>query len=168
MFRLQQMNLLVGGMLLVGRWIERDLLDGVVGSAAIAAPLITGQIREDGTYEITFGDHFVMRHRPVDETDARLFLLFARTIYWNDRPRTNPLGSQQWLADTFGGPQEHISRWHGYHQRGAWDTMQGKKPRSPLSEADRTTILSLWSRPIWWSVAEATTPGASASQKKDD
>lgn len=157
LFRIQQMTLLVGGLLLLRQWMEYDLLDGMLSSSAIAAPLVMGRILDDGTYEIHFGDQFVMRHRPVDETDKRLFLLFARTIYCNDRPNPRPLFSQQWLADHFNVLQEHISRWHGYHQRGAWDTMQGKKPRVSLSEADRATILSLWSRHIWWSVAEATT-----------
>ena len=44
-------------------------------------------------YEVILGDQFAIRHKPVDEFDRRMFLLFLRDIHLVDRPSTSDLST---------------------------------------------------------------------------
>src|SRR5439155_23631588 len=101
--------LLGRGMTILGRW-----LGGPPALAALALPVgrqrakppVTGRICDDGTYEVLLGEQFIIRHKPVDEFDRRLFLLSLRDIHLVDRPSKWPFVCQVWLAAWFGTLQE--------------------------------------------------------------
>jgi len=76
--RLHQGGLLGGVLLLCAAATERDILAALC--SGLVLPAVEGRVRDDGTWEITLGKDLVIRHRPVDDFDARMFLLFLRTI----------------------------------------------------------------------------------------
>jgi transposase-like protein len=119
-------------------------------------PRATGQILDDGTYEVILGDQFAIRHKPVDEFDRRMFLLFLRDIHLVDRPSKWPFVCQVWLAAWFGTLQELISRWEDYRDAGDWQRLMSRRdgPLLPLSQ--QQTIIELWARHLWWTVEVVT------------
>jgi transposase-like protein len=121
---------------------------------------VEGRVRDDGTWEITLGKDLVIRHRPVDEFDARMFLLFLRTISLPDAPykppRTQPLLRQEWLASWFGVLQEEISRWQTYQRRGDWRRLMSRRAGDVVPLEQQQAIINLWARHPWWDVATAT------------
>ncbi len=112
---------------------------------------------DDGTYEVVLGEQFAIRHKPVDEFDRRLFLLFLRDIHLVDRPSKWPFVCQVWLATWFGTLQELISRWEDYRAAGDWQRLMSRRdgPLLPLSQ--QHALIQLWARQLWWSVAEVQT-----------
>jgi transposase-like protein len=155
----QTLALLGLGMTTLGRW-----LGGPTGFAALALavdrqrpkPQVTGRILDDGTYEVQLGDQFIIRHKPVDEFDRRMFLLSLRDIHLLDRPSKWPFVCQVWLAAWFGTLQELISRWEDYRAAGDWQRLMSRRdgPLMPLEQ--QQTIIQLWARHLWWSVDEVT------------
>jgi transposase-like protein len=120
-------------------------------------PTATGRVLDDGTYEVVLGQQFAIRHKPVDEFDRRLFLLFLRDIHLVDRPSKWPFVCQVWLAAWFGTLQELISRWEDYRAAGDWQRLMSRRdgPLLPLSQ--QHALIQLWARQLWWSVAEVQT-----------
>jgi transposase-like protein len=110
----------------------------------------------DGTYEVLLGEQFAIRHKPVDEFDRRMFLLFLRDIHLVDRPSKWPFVCQVWLAAWFGTLQELISRWEDYRDAGDWQRLMSRRdgPLLPLSQ--QQTIIELWARHLWWTVEQVT------------
>lgn len=119
-------------------------------------PSARGRILDDGTYEVVLGEQFVIRHKPVDEFDRRLFLLGLRDIHLVDRPSKWPFVCQVWLASWFGTLQELISRWEDYRAVGDWQRLMSRRdgPLMPLEQ--QQLIIQLWARHLWWSVDEVT------------
>lgn len=156
-----QLLLLVGlGLALLQHWLGGPSgLAGLVLPAGYqrTKPTVTGRIRDDGTYEVQLGDQFVIRHKPVDEFDRRLFLLSLRDIHLVDRPSKWPFVCQVWLASWFGTLQELISRWEDYRAAGDWQRLMSRRdgPLMPLEQ--QQAIIQLWARHLWWSVDEVTT-----------
>jgi transposase-like protein len=143
------------------------LLAGAIGSVAWTAvlaapcclspkPTASGRVLADGTYEVVLGEQFAIRHKPVDEFDRRMFLLFLRDIHLVDRPSKWPFVCQVWLAAWFGTLQELISRWEDYRDAGDWQRLMSRRdgPLMPLSQ--QQTIIQLWARHLWWTVEEVT------------
>jgi hypothetical protein len=71
-------------LLLLATATEPDILAALC--SALVLPAVDGRVRNDGTWEIDLGNDLVIRHRPVDDFDARMFLLFLRTIFLPDAP----------------------------------------------------------------------------------
>jgi len=120
-------------------------------------PSASGRILDDGTYEVVLGEEFAIRHRPVDEFDRRMFLLFLRDIHLVDRPSKWPFVCQVWLADWFGTIQELISRWEDYHQQGDWQRLMSRRDGPLLPLEAQQALIQLWASHLWWSVAEVQT-----------
>jgi transposase-like protein len=119
-------------------------------------PSATGRVLDDGTYEVVLGEQFAIRHKPVDEFDRRLFLLFLRDIHLLDRPSKWPFICQVWLASWFGTLQELISRWEDYRAAGDWQRLMSRRdgPLMPLEQ--QQLIIQVWARHLWWSVDQVT------------
>ena len=117
-------------------------------------PTATGRILDDGTYEVILADQFAIRHKPVDEFDRRMFLLFLRNIHLLHRPSKWPFVCQTWLADWFGTLQELISRWEDDRDAGDWQRLMSRHDGPLLPYAQRQQLIQLWARHLWWSVAE--------------
>jgi len=148
-------------LLLLGLALLRDhLLLATTTMVAVAGrprppkPTATGRILEDGTYEVVLGEQFAIRHKPVDEFDRRLFLLFLRDIHLVDRPSKWPFLCQVWLAAWFDTLQELISRWEDYRGAGDWQRLMSRRdgPLVPLEQ--QQALIQLWARHLWWSLAE--------------
>jgi transposase-like protein len=158
LFRLHQGGLLGGVLLLCATATEGDIL--ALLSHALVLPAVDGRVRADGTWEIDLGNDLVIRYRPVDEFDARMFLLFLRTIYLPDAPykppRKQPLLRQEWLASWFDVQQEGISRWQTYQQRGDWRRLMSRCGGAMLTLEQQQAIIQRWARHPWWDVATAT------------
>jgi len=156
--RLHQGGLLGGVLLLCAAATERDILAALC--SGLVLPAVEGRVRDDGTWEITLGKDLVIRHRPVDDFDARMFLLFLRTIYLPDAPykppRTQPLLRQEWLASWFGVLQEEISRWQTYQRRGDWRRLMSRRAGNVVPLEQQQAIIQQWARHPWWDVATAT------------
>jgi len=120
----------------------------------LPTPTATGRVLDDGTYEVVLGEQFAIRHKPIDEFDRRMFLLFLRDIHLVDRPSKWPFVCQVWLAAWFGTLQELISRWEDYRDAADWQRLMSRRdgPLLPLSQ--QQAIVQLWARHLWWSVAE--------------
>jgi transposase-like protein len=120
-------------------------------------PTASGRLLEDGTYEVLLGEQFAIRHKPVDEFDRRMFLLFLRDIHLVNHPSKWPFVCQVWLAAWFGTLQELISRWEDYRDAADWQRLMSRRdgPLLPLSQ--QQAIVQLWARHLWWSVAEVQT-----------
>jgi len=129
--------------------------DGARGGPR-AKPSASGRILDDGTYEVVLGEQFVIRHKPIDEFDRRMFLLFLRDIHLLDRPSKWPFVCQVWLASWFDTLQELISRWEDYRAAGDWQRLMSRRdgPLMPLEM--QQAIIQLWARQLWWSVDELT------------
>jgi transposase-like protein len=155
---LHTLLLLVLGLSLLGLGPDRSLhLSAVLPLAARRAkPSASGRILDDGTYEVVLGEQFVIRHKPVDEFDRRMFLLFLRDIHLLDRPSKWPFVCQVWLAAWFGTLQELISRWEDYRAAADWQRLMSRRdgPLMPLDQ--HQAIIQLWARHLWWSVEEVT------------
>ena len=139
------------------------LRDHILTSGALAAvvalprppkPTASGCILDDGTYEVILGDPFAIRHKPVDEFDRRMFLLFLRDIHLVHRPSKWPFVCQTWLADWFGTLQELISRWEDYRDAGDGQRLMSRHDGPLLPWEQRHQLIQLWARHLWWSVSE--------------
>jgi transposase-like protein len=132
-------------------------------------PTASGRILDDGTYEVFLGDQFVIRHKPVDEFDRRMFLLSLRDIHLVDHPSKWPFVCQVWLAGWFGTLQELISRWEDYREAGDWTRLMSRHHGPLLPRDQQQAIIQLWARHLWWSVAEvqaaAVADGITLSQE---
>jgi hypothetical protein len=119
-------------------------------------PTASARVLEDGTYQVLLGERFAIRHKPVDEFDRRMFLLFLRDIHLVERPSKWPFVCQVWLAEWFGTLQELISRWEDYRAAGDWQRLISRRdgPLMPLEM--QQTIIQLWARHLWWSVEQVT------------
>jgi transposase-like protein len=119
-------------------------------------PTASGRLLDDGTYEVVLGEQFAIRHKPIDEFDRRMFLLFLRDIHLVDRPSKWPFVCQVWLAEWFGTLQELISRWEDYRAAGDWQRLMSRRdgPLMPLDQ--QQVIIQVWARHLWWSVDEVT------------
>ncbi|MBX0328232.1 transposase [Oscillochloris sp. ZM17-4] len=136
---------------------------GLLAAVAVPRPpkpRATGRILDDGTYEVSLGTDFVIRHKPVDEFDRRLFLLFLRDIHLVHYPSKWPFLCQSWLADWFGTLQELISRWEDYREAGDWQRLMSRHDGPLLPYAQRQELIQLWARHLWWSVAEVQAAAA--------
>src|SRR5262245_13061849 len=151
--QLHTLLLLVLGLSLLELGPNRALhLSAVLSLAGRPAkPSARGAILDDGTYEVVLGEQFVIRHKPVDEFDRRLFLLFLRDIHLLDRPSKWPFVCQVWLAAWFGTLQELISRWEDYRAAGDWQRLMSRRDGPLLPLEQQQTILQLWARHLWWS-----------------
>jgi transposase-like protein len=135
-------------------------LPGGGGLALVASrvrppkPTASGRIRDDGTYEVVLGDQFAIRHKPVDEFDRRMFLLFLRDIHLVDRPSKWPFLCQVWLAAWFGTLQELISRWEDYREAGDWTSLMSRHHGPLVPREQQQALIQLWARHLWWSVAD--------------
>jgi hypothetical protein len=96
-----------GEVLSLGLALVHHQILAVGWAAAVVAPRprppkprATGQILDDGTYEVILAEQFAIRHKPIDEFDRRMFLLFLRDIHRLDRPSKWPFVCQVWLAAT--------------------------------------------------------------------
>ena len=123
------------------------LLTSGVLAAAVAVPrppkpAANGRVLDDGTYEVILGDQFAIRHKPVDEFDRRMFLLFLRTIHLVDRPSKWPFLCQSWLATWFGTLQELISRWEDYHEIGDWQRLMSRHTGPLLPWEQRQALIT--------------------------
>jgi transposase-like protein len=127
-------------------------------AAALAKPKPTasGRVLADGTYEVLLGEQFAIRHKPLDEFDRRMFVLFLRDIHLLDRPSKWPFICQVWLAAWFGTLQELISRWEDYRAVGDWQRLMSRRdgPLMPLDQ--QQAIIEVWARHLWWSIEELT------------
>jgi hypothetical protein len=119
-------------------------------------PSASGRILRDGTYEVVLGEQFAIRHKPVDEFDRRLFLLFLRDIHLMDRPSKRPFVCQVWLAAWFGTLQELISRWEDYRAAGDWQRLMSRRDRPLMPLSQQQAIIELWARHLCWTVEEVT------------
>jgi transposase-like protein len=128
--------------------------------AAVAArprppkPSASGHTLGDGTLEVRLGEDFVIRHKPVDEFDRRLFFLFLRDIHLVHYPSKWPFLAQTWLARWFGTLQELISRWEDYRDAADWASLMSRHHGPLVPRAQQQAIVQLWARHLWWSVAE--------------
>ncbi|PDV96529.1 hypothetical protein [Candidatus Chloroploca asiatica] len=163
-----------------GRWLRQTLADlhlalllalgglllgqllGLTGGALLGAaatprppkPTASGRVLDDGTYEVILGDQFAIRHRPVDEFDRRMFLLFLRDIHLVAHPGQRPFLCQTWLAGWFDTLQELLSRWENDHEAGDWQRLMSRRDGPLLPRAQQQAIVQRWTRHHWWSVAE--------------
>jgi transposase-like protein len=148
----------------VGLLRDHLLTSGALAAAVVVArppkPTATGRILADGTYEVILGDQFAIRHKPVDEFDRRMFLLFLRDIHLVERPSKWPFVCQVWLAAWFGTLQELISRWEDYRDAGDWQRLMSRHDGPLLPYAQRQQLIQLWARHLWWSVAEVQAAAA--------
>ncbi len=119
-------------------------------------PTATGQVLNDGTYEVVLGETFAIRHKPVDEFDRRMFLLFLRDIHLLKRPSKWPFVCQVWLAEWFGTLQELISRWEDYRAAGDWQRLMSRRSGPLMPLEIQQAIIQVWARHLWWSVEEVT------------
>lgn len=117
-------------------------------------PSASGRILDDGTYEGLLGEQFVIRHKPVDEFDRRMFLLFLRDIHLVHFPSRRPFLAQTWLASCFGTLQELISRWEDYREAADWASLMSQRHGPLLPRDQQQAIVQLWARHLWWSVTE--------------
>lgn len=117
-------------------------------------PTASGRVLDDGTYEVCLGSDFVIRHKPVDEFDRRLFLLFLRDIHLVHYPSKWPFLCQTWLANWFSTLQELISRWEDYREAADWASLMSRHHGPLLPREQQQAIVQLWARHLWWSVAE--------------
>ncbi len=136
------------------------LLAAVAAVPRAPKPSASGRILDDGTYEVILGDQFAIRHRPVDEFDRRMFLLFLRDIHLVHRPSKWPFVCQVWLADWFGTLQELINRWEDYREAGDWQHLMSRRDGPLLPWAQRQDLIQRWARHLWWSVAEVQAAAA--------
>ena len=136
---------------------------GLSGGALLAAlarpslppkPSASGRLLEDGTYEVLLGDDFVIRRKPVDEFDRRMFLLFLRDIHLVHYPSKRPFLAQTWLASWFGTLQELLSRWEDYRDAGDWASLMSRHHGPLVPREQQQAIVQLWARHLWWPVAE--------------
>lgn len=130
-----------------------------LGWAAVLAthkPTATGHVLSDGTYEVLLGQQFAIRHKPVDEFDRRMFLLFLRDIHLLDRPCKRPFVCQVWLAAWFGTLQELISRWEDYRAAGDWQRLMSRRDGPLIPLEHQQAIVQLWARHLWWTVEQVT------------
>ena len=131
-------------------------------------PSASGRILDDGTYEVLLGDDFVIRHKPVDEFDRRMFLLFLRDIHLVHSPSKRPFLAQTWLAGWFDTLQERISRWEGYREAADWASLMRRHHGPLVPREQQQAIVQLWARHLWWSLAEvqaaAATQGLALSE----
>jgi transposase-like protein len=117
-------------------------------------PSASGHILDDGTLEVRLGTDFVIRHKPVDEFDRRMFLLFLRDIHLVHYPSKWPFLCQTWLAGWFGTLQELISRWEDYREAADWTSLMSRHHGPLVPREQQQVIVQLWARHLWWSVAE--------------
>lgn len=117
-------------------------------------PQASGHILDDGTYEVRLGEDFVIRHKPVDEFDRRMFLLFLRDIHLVHYPSKWPFLCQSWLAKWFGTLQELISRWEDYREAGDWTSLMSRRHGPLVPREQQQAIVQLWARHLWWSLAQ--------------
>jgi transposase-like protein len=103
---------------------------------------------------VALGEQFAIRHKPIDEFDRRMFLLFLRDIHLVDHPSKWPFVCQVWLAAWFGTLQELISRWEDYRDAGDWPRLMSRRDGPLLPLAQQQTIIQLWARHLWWTVEE--------------
>jgi transposase-like protein len=164
-WRLQQIlaDLHLAVLLSLGLALLHHQILALGGAAALLAPRprapkpsATGRVLDDGTYEVVLGEQFAIRHKPVDEFDRRMFLLFLRDIHLVDRPSKWPFVCQVWLAAWFGTLQELISRWEDYRDAGDWQRLMSRRDGPLMPLAQQQTIIQLWARHLWWSVEEVT------------
>ncbi len=145
----------------VGLLRDHLLTSGALAAAVVVArppkPSASGRILDDGTYEVIIGDLIAIRHKPVDEFDRRLFLLFLRDIHLLHRPSKWPFVCQTWLADWFGTLQELLSRWEDYREAGDWQRLMSRHDGPLLPYEQRQQLIQLWARHLWWSLAEVQT-----------
>jgi len=122
-----------------------------------AKPTATGRVLDDRTYEVVLGEQFAIRHKPVDEFDRRMFLLFLRDIHLVERPSKWPFVCQVWLTAWFDTLQELISRWEDYRAAGDWQRLMSRRdgPLIPLEQ--QQAVIQLWACHLWWTVEEVTT-----------
>lgn len=123
-------------------------------------PSASGRILDDGTLEVLLGEDFVIRHKPVDEFDRRMFLLFLRDIHLVHSPSKRPFLCQSWLATWFGTLQELISRWEDYREVADWASLMSRRHGPLLPRDQQQVIVQLWARHLWWSVAEVQAAAA--------
>ena len=150
--------LLVLGLSLLG-WGQHAALHLSAIATAVGPrvkPSASGRILDDGTYEVVLGEQFVIRHKPIDEFDRRMFLLSLRDIHLLERPSKWPFVCQVWLASWFDTLQELISRWEDYRAAGDWQRLMSRRdgPLMPLEM--QQAIIQLWARHLWWSVDQVT------------
>lgn len=136
--------------------LRAGALGSVAWIAVLAAPrcrspkpTASGRVLADGTYEVVLGEQFAIRHKPVDEFDRRMFLLFLRDIHLVDRPSKWPFVCQVWLAAWFGTLQELISRWEDYRDAGDWQRLMSRRDGALMPLAQQQTIIQLWARHLW-------------------
>jgi len=127
-----------------------------LGGVAVAgeAPLATGRITEDGTYEVLLGGQFVIRYKPVCEFDRRLFLLFLRHIWKVDSSPHRPVLTQEALAGWFHTHQELFPRWMAYLRAGDWRRWMSRRHGPLLSLEQQLAIVGVWARHIGWTAEE--------------
>jgi transposase-like protein len=143
--------------------VQDQLLTSAAWAGAVVAarprapkPTATGRVLDDGTYEVVLGQQFAIRHKPVDEFDRRMFLLFLRDIHLVDHPSKWPFVCQVWLAQWFGTLQELLSRWEDYRAAGDWQRLMSRRAGPLLPFDQQQTIIQVWARHLWWSVDEVT------------
>jgi transposase-like protein len=119
-----------------------------------SGPKASGHLLEGGIYEVRLSGDFVLRYRPFDEFDRRMFLLFLRQVRLVDGPPKQPFLRQEWLASCFGTLQELISRWESYHRVGDWRRLMSRQPGLPFSLDEQRPILRLWAPNFWWTPEE--------------
>lgn len=129
-------------------------LAAVASRARPPKPCASGRILDDGTYEVLLADQFAIRHKPVDEFDRRMFLLFLRDIHLVDRRSKWPFLCQTWLASWFSTLQELISRWEDYRAAGDWQRLMSRHDGPLLPYEQQQALVQLWARHLWWSLAE--------------
>jgi hypothetical protein len=162
MLRQTLADLQTAAVLALGVALLRDQTGAAAGWAAAVMltrprppkPTATGCVLDDGTYEVVLGETFAIRHKPIDEFDRRMFLLFLRDIHLVDRPSKWPFICQVWLADWFGTLQELISRWEDYRAVGDWQRLMSRRDGPLLVLEPQQALIQLWARHLWWSVAE--------------
>jgi len=146
--------------LLLALVCDQTLAAALWATVVVAAPRCppkpeaTARVLDDGTYEVVLGDQFAIRHKPIDEFDRRMFLLFLRDIHLVDRPSKWPFICQVWLAATFGTLQELISRWEDYRAAGDWQRRNRRRDGPLLPREQQQALIQLWARHLWWSIDE--------------
>ncbi|MBM4319256.1 MAG: DDE-type integrase/transposase/recombinase [Deltaproteobacteria bacterium] len=124
-----------------------------------------GRLLDDGTYEVVLRGEFVIRYKPHQRFDLRLFVLFLRQIHLVGGPPKRPFLRQEWLAEWFNVYQEHISRWEQYLKAADWRRLMSRHSGPLLSLDDQQQILRLWAPVFWWTAPQVVQGLAAAGVK---
>ena len=113
-----------------------------------------GWQEEDGTWHVELRGTFIIRYKPGDEFEKRVFLHFLRQIRSSYSKSERPFIRQTWLAEWFGVRQELVSRWEKYVREGGLLKLRGEAERWVLTPEVVQAILDIWVPNFWLSATQ--------------